>query len=365
VGLLTEFLGPLSYGVASFLNSLNAHLIALLQTTVTHFPASRATSFNIAPPSVAFCITFYLLLFSIGFGRSFRSFRKLLVPKIALAIATVALFVGGELARRHPDSLEITFLDVGQGDCALVEFPDGRTMLVDGGSINKRDVGRYVIVPFLRWSGVNKLDAIILTHYDADHINGLRSVIREIGARTVLRRASPPALDTPVAQTLTRAVLEDKRITTQPIQAGDQISLSPQIQATVLHPQRGVRMSHLSENDLSVVLKLGFQGSLALMTGDIEQRAEQTLIRRSAPLRSHLLKVPHHGSNSSSNEDFIRHVSPSVAVISCGRRNIYGHPSSKVLDRYDQFGVRVFRTDLDGGIIVRLFNDKLTVTTTL
>lgn len=363
LGFLAGIIGLVSQGVAGLVNSINVPLIAALQHVVNTFSGFRLGAFNISPPSVAFCLGFYVLLFCIGFGQSFRSFGKILVPKIAVAVATVALFVGGELARRHPDAIEITFLDVGQGDCAFVEFPDGRTMLVDGGSINKRDVGRYVIVPFLRWSGVNKLDAIVVTHYDLDHISGLESVIEEIGARGIVRRTAPAPPSTLMAQSLIRAI-KTKGPVVETVEAGDRLSVSPKVEVEVLHPRWTSDTSRVSENDLSVVLKLGFRGSFALMSGDIEGDVEQEVLRRVESPRSDLLKVPHHGSNSSSSEEFIRHVAPKIAIISCGRRNIYGHPSPRVLDRYEQFGVRVFRTDRDGGIVVKMFENKLRVTTT-
>ncbi len=362
LGFLAGFIGLLWQEAAVLIYSVNGTLIGWLQSIVTTFSATRIASFNVSPPSPAFCFAFYLLLLVVGFG---RSFRKLVVPIILTTLIAAGLFLGGELARRHPDSVEVTFLDVGQGDCAFVEFPDGQKILVDGGSMNRADVGRYVIVPFLRWAGVNELDAILITHYDADHINGLKSVLEDVNARLVLTRAGPDPPDTLTVRNILDAIKNNENIRVKAMQVGDTLSLSPQVATEILNPPPLAESSLLSENDLSVVLKLGFRGSSVLLCGDIQKRAEGLIVRRPISLRSEVLKVPHHGSNSSSSEQFLRHAAPSVGIISCGRRNPYGHPSPKVLERYKQFNIRLFRTDLHGGIVVRVFKDKLRVTTTL
>jgi competence protein ComEC len=362
LGFLAGVVGLLAQGAAGLINSLNGVAIGALQSVVTSFPGVRTLSFNVSPPSPAFCFAFYALLLLLGFS---WSLRKLIILKILMAVVTAGLFLVGELARRHPRSVEITFLDVGQGDCIFVEFPDGRKMLVDGGSADRDDVGRYVIVPFLRWAGVNKLHAVLISHFNADHINGLRNVLGEVRTGMVLTRAGPEPPDTSTTLDLLRAIRDRRSICQQAVQVGEKLSLSPQVTAEILNPPPLAESSRLSENNLSIVLKLRFGGSSVLFCGDIEKRAERHVLRQPVSLRSQVLKVPHHGSSSSSSDEFLRHVAPRIGIISCGRWNIYGHPSPEVLERYDRLGVRLFRTDRDGGIVVRVFQDRLTVTTTL
>jgi len=361
LGFLAGVVGLAIPAVAGFINGLNGQLISTLQWIVTRFASMRFASFNVSPPSLIFVFAFYSFVLLVGFA---RSTRRVLVPAGLIALLASALFLGGELARRHPDSIEITFLDVGQGDCAFVEFPDGRKILVDGGSVTRSEVGRYVIVPFLRWSGVNKLEAVVISHYDSDHINGLVDVLDDIRVRNIIVRAGPHPPETSAVRDLMQAIKE-VAIARQTVRAGERLSTSPGVTALIFNPPVTPDLSRFSENDLSVVLKLGFRGASALLCGDIEKRAERLIIRSSASPRSHVLKVPHHGSNSSSSEEFVRPISPRIAIISCGRGNIYGHPSPRVLDRYGQLGVRVFRTDRDGGIVVRIYQDKLTVATSL
>jgi len=359
LGSISAVVGLAARSLAGIMNTINGVLVYLLEGAVTFFSSVRPGTFNVSPPGPVFIFAFYGLIVLIGFT---RSFRRMAIPIAATALLTIGLFVGGELLRRHPNSIEITFLDVGQGDCIFVEFPDGKKMLVDGGSMSPSDVGRYVIVPFLRWAGVNRLDAVVASHFSADHINGLPTVLDDVGARKVVTRARPEANEPAnalVRATKTRAVWQST------VQAGQRLLVSGRVSVEVLSPSPEGDSSRASENDLSIVLKLAFRGSSILLCGDIERTVEASLLRQVKPVRSDVLKVPHHGSNSSSSEEFVREVAPEVAIISCGKRNIYRHPSPDVLERYERVGARIYRTDRDGGIVVRVFKDRLSVTTTL
>ncbi|MDP2898668.1 MAG: DNA internalization-related competence protein ComEC/Rec2 [bacterium] len=359
-GLLAGVLGLVSLPVAGAINAANGGLISALRGVVEFF-TTRIGSVNVSPPPLAFLFVFWCGLCVVGFG---RTLRRVAVPAAALGVVTLGVFVGGEMARRHPGSIEVTFLDVGQGDCAFVEFPDGRRMLVDGGSATKSEVGRYVIVPFLRWSGVNRLDALVVTHYDTDHVNALTDVLRDIRTRLVILRAGPPVPDAPEANDLLK-LAETRRIPLQVTQAGELLPVSTKTESLVLNPPREGDLSSFSENDLSVVLKLDYGGASVLLSGDIEAKVERRILREGVPVQSEVVKVPHHGSNSSSSEEFLRSVRPKVAVVSCGRGNIYGHPAAMVVDRYEGLGARLFRTDRDGAIVVRVFPNRLAVTTEL
>ena len=359
-GLLAGVLGLVSLPVAGAINAANGGLISALRGVVEFF-STRIGAVNVSPPPLAFLFVFWCGLCAVGFA---RTLRRVAVLAVALGLVTLGIFVGGEMARRHPGSIEVTFLDVGQGDCAFVEFPDGRRMLVDGGSVTKSEVGRYVIVPFLRWSGVNRLDALVVTHYDTDHVNALTDVLRDIRTRLVILRAGPPAPDTPEALDLLK-LAETKKIALRTTQAGERLPLSTKTESLVLNPPREGDLSAFSENDLSVVLKLDYGGASVLLSGDIEAKVERRILREGVPVQSEVVKVPHHGSNSSSLEEFLGGVRPKVAVVSCGRENIYRHPSRNVLDRYEELGVRLFRTDRDGAIVVRVLPNRLAVTTEL
>lgn len=359
-GLLAGVLGLVSLPAAGAINAANGGLISWLREVVEFF-STRIGSVNVSPPPLAFLFAFYGTICVVGLA---RTLRRVAVPAAALGLVTLGAFVGGEMARRHPGSIEVTFLDVGQGDCAFVEFPDGRRMLVDGGSATKSEVGRYVIVPFLRCSGVNRLDAVVVTHYDADHINALSDVLRDIRTRLVIVRSGPSAPETAEAQRLL-SLAQTREIPIRTTQAGEDLPLSAKTESRVLNPPREGDLSAFSENDLSVVLRLDYRGASVLLCGDIEAKVERRILREGLPVHSEVLKVPHHGSNSSSLEEFIKSVGPEVAVVSCGRGSIYRHPSRDVLERYERLGVRLFRTDRDGAIVMRVFPRRLIVTTTL
>ena len=261
----------------------------------------------------------------------------------------------------RPSRWSLTMLDVGQGECLLVRDPSGRAMLIDGGSSDsgRPDVGSSVIVPYLQSVGVEKLDALLITHSDSDHFNGLAQVAREVPIdRVFMTATSAVALDKAAvrAEEYPR-LLAQLRASGAPLQAlhgGETFALG-QVKVRVLWPPQNLSIKAAS-NASSVVLRLDYGNTSALLTGDSEADVEKALLRdensRRALENVTLLKVGHHGSRSSSTAEFLKTVQPRVALISCGRYNRFGHPTSEVLTRLAQMQINTFRTDLDGNIEV-------------
>lgn len=257
----------------------------------------------------------------------------------------------------HPNNkprLVITCIDVGQGDSVLITFPNGKVWLVDAGGVPAGDTesgvdpGHRNVLPVLRAKGIQSLDVVVMTHPDEDHIQGLLAVSRHVpvghvywngfqGSRTEQR----------VREEFQRRGTRVERLVSGHMTAAEPaeiMSLSP--------PTKPILGTRSPENENSIVLLIKFGAKSVLLTGDIEASAEQRLMRE---FRSHLrnltlLKVAHHGSDSSSTPEFIRWSHPELAVISCGKRNRYGHPSSEVLRRLKSSGTDIYRTD-DCGMI--------------
>ena len=241
-----------------------------------------------------------------------------------------------------PGEAWLTTLDVGQG-LAVVVRTARHALLYDAGPAYgpDADAGARVVAPFLRASGVSRLDALMLTHDDLDHIGGAEAVLRafEVGALYSSLPDSHPLLAlAPAAQRCTRGVSWE----------WDGVRFS------VLHPQPGARAGERG-NNTSCVLRVAAGGQAMLLSGDIERAAEALLSkRRASGLGADVLLVPHHGSRTSSSAEFLAAVRPSAAVVSVGYRNRFAHPNAGVLERYRARGVRVLRTDRDGAIEVRL-----------
>lgn len=272
----------------------------------------------------------------------------------ALAIALFAWIASDppSLVRAHGDGrLHLTMIDVGQGDCALVTLPNGRTLLVDSGGVSLRgefDVGDRVVGPALRARGVRRLDYFAITHGDPDHIGGARAVVRDFEPREVWYGV-PVANHQPTLQLHQEAT--HLRAAWRTLRRGDQVDLGD-VELHVRHPPPPDWERQKVRNDDSLVFELRFGEVSLLMTGDISRDVEQTLLLTLAPLPRVILKVPHHGSATSSSAPFLEALRPLVATIGVGRGNPYGHPVPHVLDRYTHTGTTVFRTDQDGEIEV-------------
>ncbi len=259
----------------------------------------------------------------------------------------------------RPARWSLTMLDVGQGESLLVRDPTGRAMLIDGGSSDsgRPDVGTSVIVPYLQSVGVEKLDALLITHSDSDHFNGLAQVAREVPIERVFITAPS---EVTWNNGVTRAeeyprLLAQLRASGAPLQTlhgGETFALG-QVKVRVLWPPQDLSIQAAS-NASSAVLRLDYGQTSALLTGDSEADVEKALLRDTDSRRDlenvTLLKVGHHGSRTSSTLEFLQAIKPRVALISCGRYNRFGHPTGEVLTRLAQMQINTFRTDLDGSI---------------
>jgi competence protein ComEC len=251
--------------------------------------------------------------------------------------------------------LRVTFLDVGQGDAALIELPDGPRLLVDGGpgGGGRFDVGERVLAPFLWNRPLRRLDAAAVSHWDADHSGGLAAVLTRFSVGELWESGRPP---TGPPETL--AALRRSRTPRRVLGAGQRLWLGRAL-VTVLGPGREPA---LAANDQSLVLRLDWRGVSLLLPGDLGARGEALLLERGGPLRVLALKVAHHGSRSSSTPAFLQAARPLVAVVSVGARNPFRHPSAEVLGRLEAAGARIFRTDRDGAVILETDGRVLRVT---
>ena len=248
--------------------------------------------------------------------------------------------------------LEMFVLDIGQGDAIFIRFPNGKTMLVDGGIRTQHtDMGERVVLPFLRNQGISHIDVVVGSHAHSDHIGGLISVLEQVSVGHYLDSGQTATTWT---SREVRRLVEKKGVTYHAVAAGDSLVGLGGVGALVLHPtpafvleEEGV--SH-GLNNGSVVMRLVYQGRKILLTGDIEHETDGALLRWKERLRADILKAAHHGSRTSSTQDFLNGVRPTWVAVSCGIRNKFRHPSPEVIDRYDQMGMKVLRTDLLGAI---------------
>jgi competence protein ComEC len=264
------------------------------------------------------------------------------------------------------DQLTVTVLDVGQGDAIVVTLPNGRNLLIDGGGVPVRpgsssfDVGEKVVSPYLQRQGIKKIDLLVNTHGHYDHVAGLIPVIQELSVGEVL--LSPvPATSNTYEKFL--ELLDQKDIPIIFAERGQLINLDPRVELKVMHPGNPVIGSTSQLNDNSVVIKLNYRQFSMLFTGDIEQAAMADLLASELDLSSTVYKVAHHGSSTGLVPEFLERVSPGVAVIPVGK-NTFGHPSETLINYLEERGVLIYRTDLDGGIVITTDGNKVKIITT-
>jgi competence protein ComEC len=231
----------------------------------------------------------------------------------------------------------------------LVTLPNGRTVFIDAGGVSIRgdfDIGDRVIGPALRARGLGSLDYLAITHGDPDHIGGAASLVRDFSAGEVWDGVF---VNNHEPTEKLKAVATKRRSAWRALQKGDRLFLGG-VELRVHHPPLPDWERQKVRNDDSLVIELRYGQVSMLLTGDIGREVEQALIPTLDLLPIVVLKSPHHGSGTSSSDDFIKAIKPRVVVISCGRGNPYGHPLPYVLDRYAAAGSQVFRTDRDGQI---------------
>jgi len=243
---------------------------------------------------------------------------------LALGLVVFAAMAWARVLTAHDGRLHVTFLDVGQGDAIFVETPQGLQVLIDGGP-DAFLAARRLAGELTFWD--RSLDAVVVTHTDEDHLRGLVGVARRFNPGLVLEGksdASPVYLEW-------RQALEDRGIEAQFVSRGQAVALEDYLWLEVLHPVSN--REHPNQNNNSLVLRLVYGGISFLLTGDIEEEAEISLTEGPGVLASTVLKVPHHGSRTSSTPAFLSTVSPSVAVVQAGPDNPFGHPHPEVMNR--------------------------------
>jgi competence protein ComEC len=300
-------------------------------------------TWRVPPPHLVALAAYYLAV-----AAWWRGVRRAELVAAALFVWIIAAPTAR--VRAHGDgALHVTMFDVGQGDAMLITFPNGRTMVLDAGGVSVRgdfDVGERVLGPALRHAQLLSLDYLAVTHADPDHAGGAAALVRNF---------SPPEVwwgPSVANHALSARVMDEARTARaswRTLQRGDRLEIGG-VELRVHHPSPPEWERQKVRNDDSLVIELRYGRVSIVLTGDIGREVEAELVSTLDLLPLRVLKVPHHGSGTSSSPALLDHVRPAVALIGVGRGNMYGHPVPHVLERYRQLGTDVFRTDRDGQI---------------
>jgi competence protein ComEC len=349
LGLLAALLEPLSPDLAGMVTVGTAPLVSLGVWLVGIIAAAPGASVRVTTPSAVQLAGCYLGMAAL-----------VLVPaarwRVAAALVVVVSVAAWALTgwwRVDGDALRVTFLSVGQGDSAVVEFPDGGVMVVDGGGLagSRFDVGERLIAPFLWSRGIRRVDVLVATHPQWDHYGGLTFLAAEFAPREIWGNGRA---GTGAGWRRFEATVAESGAREAAVQRGDERRWGDVV-VRVLGPPPDARFG---VNDASVVLGLEYGGRRVLLAGDIEEDGERALVDTEAGgLRSAVLKVPHHGSATSSTARFVAAVDPGVAVVSAGRDNRFGFPRRDVVQRYRAVAARLLRTDRVGAVTATIGAD--------
>ena len=344
--------GWIAHAAASGLVS-SARLVDVAPWLATRVPA----------PSLALVVAYYLGLAVVLLAHGVRrACGACMLLASALAIAT-GQPAGWLSAAAEADGLRVTAFDVGQGDATLVQFPDRSSLLVDTGGIpfgsSSFDMGSRVLSPALWARGVRRLDAVLLTHGDPDHIGGARSIIDDFSSDQVWEGV-PVVGHVRLQEVLREAREGGARVERR--RAGEEMRIGG-ARVRVLHPPPPDWERQRVRNDDSVVLELLYGEVAVLLLGDVGAGIERSILSRLTPARRRILKVAHHGSRTSTSRELLEHWRPQIAIVSSGRGNTFGHPAPEVLRRLEFIGAVIYRTDLDGQVTIETDGTNVQVRT--
>ena len=327
-------LNPISK-ILFFVLNLFLELLIFISEIVTKIPGS---SILVKTPNLVFVITYYILILFINYffiikKNPIRRFQKKIIKictiknkkKIIKIIAIIFLIISFStmLARVINPTLKIYFIDVGQGDCTLIITPKGKKILIDGGE-GKNEI----LLPYLLDRGINKIDYIIISHFDSDHCNGLIEVMEKIKVGKVIVSKQPGESE---EYRNILEIIKRKNIEAYVVKAQDRITIEKDLYINILNPAGKLEFNDLNNN--AMVAKLIYKNFSMLFTGDIEKAEENIAQKYKNNLKSTILKVAHHGSKTSTNEEFLKYVEPQIALIGVGENNKFGHPNQQTIEK--------------------------------
>ncbi len=331
---------PLTRLIAIFIKPILSILIKISQIC-SKLPFSNIL---VVTPYMFNVISYYAIILYCIKSKKNNKCKIIICLLIVLILINFIIYI-------FPQKLRIFFIDVGQGDSTLIITPDKKTVLIDGGGSDSFDVGEKVLLPYLLDRRILKIDYVLISHFDTDHCGGILTIMEKVKVKNII--ISEQAEHSENYERFKKLMIH-KRIRLIEVKKGDKIKIGRYSEFKILFPTSRL----LSENPLnnnSIVTQFNYNNFKMLFTGDIEKLAEQQILKtEKAEIRADILKVAHHGSKTSSIPEFIKAVRPRIALIGVGKNNTFGHPNQQTIKNLENIKCRIYRTDLQGEIIIKI-----------
>jgi len=369
---------PISTGAAVLLIQTATFLVDVSLKITKFFAAPSWSSLTVGTPTLFQILLYYILLYT--FLRFLEAVRPGDKPpadparrrrrSIAAAAFCLVLFAADGIRHyigdRHPGNLSATFLDVGQGNAALVRFPQGAKMMIDGGGApgSTFDMGKNVLAPYLGWERISKIDIVVLTHPHPDHLQGLIHILEHFQVDEFWSNGEEAQTDD---YRRLMATVAAKGIRHRIVSVRTPTITVDGVTIRFLNPDKptkgGDGDAYASVNADSLVMRIAYGETALLFTADISGTEEDRIVRAGGTMASNILLVPHHGSGHASTAAFLAAVRPEAAVVSCGKENVFGFPHPDVVGRIRAVGTKLYRTDIHGAITVTSDGKRCSVST--
>lgn len=331
---------PLTRLIAIFIKPILSILIKISQIC-SKLPFSNIL---VVTPYMFNVISYYAIILYCIKSKKNNKCKIIICLLIVLILINFIIYI-------FPQKLRIFFIDVGQGDSTLIITPDKKTVLIDGGGSDSFDVGEKVLLPYLLDRRILKVDYVLISHFDTDHCGGILTIMEKVKVKNII--ISEQAEHSENYERFKKLMIH-KKIRLIEVKKGDKIKIGRYSEFKILFPTSRL----LSENPLnnnSIVAQFNYNNFKMLFTGDIEKLAEQQILKaEKAEIRADILKVAHHGSKTSSIPEFIKAVKPKIALIGVGKNNTFGHPNQQTIKNLENIKCRIYRTDLQGEIIIKI-----------
>ncbi len=331
---------PLTRLIAIFIKPILSILIKISQIC-SKLPFSNIL---VVTPYMFNVISYYAIILYCIKSKKNNKCKIIICLLIVLILINFIIYI-------FPQKLRIFFIDVGQGDSTLIITPDKKTVLIDGGGSDSFDVGEKVLLPYLLDRRILKVDYVLISHFDTDHCGGILTIMEKVKVKNII--ISEQAEHSENYERFKKLMI-NKKIRLIEVKKGDKIKIGRYSEFKILFPTSRL----LSENPLnnnSIVAQFNYNNFKMLFTGDIEKLAEQQILKtEKAEIRADILKVAHHGSKTSSIPEFIKAVRPKIALIGVGKNNTFGHPNQQTIKNLENIKCRIYRTDLQGEIIIKI-----------